>query len=140
MKTYPAVLHLMCGKAGAGKSTLAQRLAQQPQTLLLVEDAWLATLYEQEMASLQDYARCSERLRRALGGHLVQLLRGGWSVALDFPMNTPDRRRWSQSVGGGGRRRALPAFSRRQPCAVPEPDNAEKRARRVPVYTERSGV
>ena len=96
MKTYPAVLHLMCGKAGAGKSTLAQRLAQQPQTLLLVEDAWLATLYEQEMASLQDYARCSERLRRALGGHLVQLLRGGWSVALDFPMNTPDRRRWAK--------------------------------------------
>ena len=79
MKTYPAVLHLMCGKAGAGKSTLAQ----QPQTLLLVEDAWLATLYEQEMTSLQDYARCSDRLRRALGGHLVQLLRGGWSVALD---------------------------------------------------------
>ncbi|MEX0633088.1 ATP-binding protein [Serratia ureilytica] len=58
----------MCGKAGAGKSTLAQRLAQQPQTLLLVEDAWLATLYEQEMTSLQDYARCSDRLRRALGG------------------------------------------------------------------------
>ena len=136
MKTYPAVLHLMCGKAGAGKSTLAQRLAQQPQTLLLVEDAWLATLYEQEMASLQDYARCSERLRRALGGHLVQLLRGGWSVAL--PMNTPDRRRWAKRW----RRRpaARTAFSRRQPCAVPEPDNAEKRARRVPVYTERSGV
>lgn len=68
MKTHPAVLHLMCGKAGAGKSTLAQRLAQQPQTLLLVEDAWLATLYEQEMTTLQDYARCSARLRRALGG------------------------------------------------------------------------
>ncbi|BEM56978.1 cell division protein ZipA [Serratia marcescens] len=98
MKTYPAVLHLMCGKAGAGKSTLAQRLAQQPQTLLLSEDAWLATLYEQEMASLQDYARCSDRLRRALGGHLVQLLRGGWSVALDFPMNTPDRRRWAKAL------------------------------------------
>ncbi len=101
MQTYPAVLHLMCGKAGAGKSTLAQSLAQQPQTLLLSEDAWLATLYEQEMASLQDYARCSDRLRRALGGHLVQLLRGGWSVALDFPMNTPDRRRWAKALAEG---------------------------------------
>lgn len=137
MKTYPAVLHLMCGKAGAGKSTLAQRLAQQPQTLLLSEDAWLATLYEQEMASLQDYARCSDRLRRALGGHLVQLLRGGWSVALDFPMNTPDRRRWAKALAEEA---GVPALSRRQPCAVPEPDNAEKCARRAPVYTERGGV
>ncbi len=32
------------------------------------------------------------------GGHLVQLLRGGWSVALDFPMNTPDRRRWAKAL------------------------------------------
>lgn len=139
MKTYPAVLHLMCGKAGAGKSTLAQRLAQQPQTLLLVEDAWLATLYEQEMASLQDYARCSDRLRRALGGHLVQLLRGGWSVALDFD-EYAGQAALGQSIGGGGRCCTLPALSRRQPCAVPEPDNAEKRARRASVYTERNGV
>ncbi len=99
MKNHPpAVLHLMCGKAGSGKSTLAHSLAQQPQTLLMVEDNWLATLYEQQMASLQDYVRYSARLRQALSEHIVQLLGHGLSVVLDFPMNTPDRRLWARQL------------------------------------------
>jgi predicted kinase len=99
MKNHPpAVLHLMCGKAGSGKSTLANSLAQQPHTLLLVEDSWLATLYEQQMETLQDYVRYSARLRQALSEHIVQLLRNGLSVVLDFPMNTPDRRLWARQL------------------------------------------
>ncbi|MGO2368316.1 MAG: AAA family ATPase [Serratia sp. (in: enterobacteria)] len=99
MKNHPpAVLHLMCGKAGSGKSTLANSLAQQADTLLLVEDSWLATLYEQQMATLQDYARYSARLRQALSEHIVQLLANGLSVVLDFPMNTPDRRLWARQL------------------------------------------
>ncbi|CAI0892392.1 AAA family ATPase [Serratia proteamaculans] len=99
MKNHPpAVLHLMCGKAGSGKSTLAHSLAQQPQTLLLVEDSWLKTLYGQQMASLQDYVRYSARLCQALSEHIVQLLGHGLSVVLDFPMNTPDRRLWARQL------------------------------------------
>lgn len=93
-----AVLHLMCGKAGSGKSTLANRLAQQPHTLLIVEDSWLATLYDQQMKTLQDYVRYSANLRQVLSEHLVQLLRHGLSVVLDFPMNTPDRRLWARQL------------------------------------------
>lgn len=99
MENHPqAVLHLMCGKAGSGKSTLANRLSQCPQTLLIVEDSWLATLYEQQMAGLQDYVRYSARLRQVLSEHIVQLLRNGLSVVLDFPMNTPDRRLWARQL------------------------------------------
>ncbi|CAI1642852.1 AAA family ATPase [Serratia plymuthica] len=99
MENHPqAVLHLMCGKAGSGKSTLANRLSLQPQTLLIVEDSWLATLYEQQMAGLQDYVRYSARLRQALSEHIVQLLHHGLSVVLDFPMNTPDRRLWARQL------------------------------------------
>ncbi|SPZ60508.1 Uncharacterised protein [Serratia quinivorans] len=99
MKNHPpAVLHLMCGKAGSGKSTLAKNLSQQPHTLLLAEDSWLATLYEQQMTTLQDYVRYSARLRQALSEHIVQLLGHGLSVVLDFPMNTPDRRLWARQL------------------------------------------
>lgn len=121
-----AVLHLMCGKAGSGKSTLANRLAQQPHTLLIVEDSWLATLYDQQMKTLQDYVRYSANLRQVLSEHLVQLLRHGLSVVLDFPMNTPDRRLMGQTTGGGGRCSALPAFSGRQQCAVQEQNKTQK--------------
>ena len=38
------MLHLLCGKAGAGKSTLAARLAAAPHTLSLSQDHWTATL------------------------------------------------------------------------------------------------
>ncbi|MGQ8773437.1 AAA family ATPase [Serratia sp. NA_112.1] len=99
MKNHsPSVLHMMCGKAGSGKSTIAHSLAQQPQTLLMVEDNWLATLYEQQMATLQDYVHYSARLREVLSEHIVQLLRNGLSVVLDFPMNTPDRRLWARQL------------------------------------------
>lgn len=99
MKNHPpAVLHLMCGKAGSGKSTLAKNLSQQSHTLLLAEDSWLATLYEQQMTTLQDYVRYSARLRQALSEHIVQLLGHGLSVVLDFPMNTPDRRLWARQL------------------------------------------
>ena len=37
MTAHPT-LHLLCGKAGAGKSTLAARLADNPATLLLAQD------------------------------------------------------------------------------------------------------
>ncbi len=99
MKNHPpSVLHMMCGKAGSGKSTIAHNLAQQPQTLLMVEDNWLATLYEQQMATLQDYVHYSARLREVLSEHIVQLLSNGLSVVLDFPMNTPDRRLWARQL------------------------------------------
>ncbi|MGC1174617.1 AAA family ATPase [Polaromonas sp.] len=33
-------LHFFCGKAGAGKSTIASRLAQDHGAILLSEDIW----------------------------------------------------------------------------------------------------
>lgn len=91
-------LHLVCGKIGAGKSTLSQRLACAPDTVLLSEDAWLAQLYPSEITSVADYARCARRLRGALTDHLCALLKAGMSVVLDFPANTPTARAWMREV------------------------------------------
>ena len=98
MSNRTATLHLICGKIAAGKSTLACRLASAPTTVLISEDDWLSRLYPGEIAALEDYVRCSGRLREAMGPHVEALLRAGLSMVLDFPANTPERRRWMRGL------------------------------------------
>lgn len=91
-------LHFLCGKIGAGKSTLAAELAARPATLLLSEDRWLAALYPGEILDVADYGRCAARLRNAIGGHVAALAVAGLSVVLDFPANTRRSREWLLGV------------------------------------------
>jgi predicted kinase len=93
-------LHFMCGKAGAGKSTLAQALAQEHNAILLCEDVWLARLYPDELASFDDYIKCSRRIKRVVGPLVVDMLKRQ-SVVLDFPANTIDTRSWFRSIFEG---------------------------------------
>ncbi|WP_407522875.1 AAA family ATPase [Methylobacterium oryzisoli] len=98
MCTNEVMLHLVCGKIAAGKSTLTAALGARPHTILVREDRWLARLYPGEQNSLADYVRNSTRLRGAMGPHLIALLRAGLSVVLDFPANTPASRAWMRTL------------------------------------------
>ena len=98
MTTTEAKLYLLCGKIASGKSTLARKLAENPATVLVCEDEWLSTLYPDELKTLQDYVRCSGLLRAALGPHVIELLRSGLSVVMDFPANTLEQRQWLRSL------------------------------------------
>lgn len=93
-----AMLHLLCGRIAAGKSTLARRLAAQPATVLVQEDAWLAVLYPGEIQALPDYLQRTGRLKAMLGEHVVAMLRSGVSVVLDFPANTRAQRAWMRGL------------------------------------------
>ena len=107
MTRTPGLLHLLCGKIAAGKSTLARRLAEAHDAPIVAEDFWLSHLYGPEMASVADYVRCSTRLREAMAPHLADLLRAGLSVVLDFPANTRANRAWMLTVAeaaGAGHR------------------------------------
>jgi predicted kinase len=88
---------MVCGKAGAGKSTLAGRLAEKPGTILIAQDPWMATLYP-EMRTVDDYLRHVPRLRAAMGPHVAALLRAGLSVVLDWPANTVESRAWMRGA------------------------------------------
>ncbi|KAB0665870.1 AAA family ATPase [Oryzomonas japonica] len=92
------VLYLVCGKIGAGKSTLAHRLAANAKTILVSEDDWLSQIYADEINNLSDYVRCTGRFRKALAGHIAALLQAGLSVVLDFPANTPTSRQWAKAL------------------------------------------
>jgi predicted kinase len=96
--THAPILYLLCGKIAAGKSTLARRLAARPATLLISEDHWTSTLFAGDLKTIEDYGRCSARLRVAMGPHIVEILRQGLSVVLDFPANTVRNRDWMRSL------------------------------------------
>jgi predicted kinase len=92
------MLHLLCGKIGAGKSTLARELAKRRATLLISEDHWTSHLFADDLKTIDDYGRLSARLRAAMGPHIVDILRQGLSVALDFPANTVSQRAWMRGL------------------------------------------
>lgn len=98
MSPSKPVLHMVCGKIAAGKSTLTARLAAEPKTVLISEDHWLARLYGDEIRTIADYVRSAGRLRAAMGPHIEALLKAGVSVALDFPANTLANRQWMRGL------------------------------------------
>jgi predicted kinase len=98
MNQKSPVLYLLCGKIGAGKSTLAKQLAAHPMTLLISEDHWTSTLFAGDLKTIEDYGRLSARLRAAMAPHIGDILRQGLSVVLDFPANTVRQRAWMRSL------------------------------------------
>jgi predicted kinase len=91
-------LHFMCGKMAAGKSTLSRQLAEQHGAVLICEDIWLQQLYPTEIRSFDDYIAYARRLKAAVAPHVLQLLRTGVTVVLDFPANVPAQRAWFRSL------------------------------------------
>jgi predicted kinase len=92
-----ATLYGISGNIAAGKSTLARKLAAQHGAVLLCEDEWLVRL-EVEIKSFDDFRRHARRLRAAIGPHVIELLRLGTSVVLDFAANTVNDRVWIRSL------------------------------------------
>ena len=94
----PAHLHFLCGKPGAGKSTLAASLAAQHSATLLTEDIWMVRLYGDQLKTFDDYLRFAPRVRSVAGPLAVDLLRAGHSVVLDFACNTRASRQWVRTL------------------------------------------
>jgi predicted kinase len=94
----PTTLYLICGKIGAGKSTLAKQLVSRRGTLLISEDHWTSHLFGDQLKTMDDYRRLSARLRMAMAPHIVAILRASLSVVLDFPANTPVQRGWMRGL------------------------------------------
>ncbi|NIE73649.1 ATP-binding protein [Pantoea sp. Ap-967] len=92
------MLHLISGKIASGKSTLAKSLAAEGSTILLSEDNWLSRLYPDQIKSVTDYVRLARQIREVLGPLVIDVLRAGVPVVLDFPANTPQDRQWLRDL------------------------------------------
>jgi predicted kinase len=97
MSSKTPTLYCICGTIAAGKTTLARKLAAQHGAVLLCEDEWLVR-FEAEIETFDDFRKHARRLRAAIGPHVVELLRLGVSVVLDFPANTVNDRAWIRTL------------------------------------------
>jgi predicted kinase len=91
-------LILLCGKMGAGKSTLSRKISQELNAILLSEDDWLSALYPEEINNFDDYLKYSNRLKPLLKPHIRNILNSGVSVVMDFPANTRNQRVWFKDI------------------------------------------
>ncbi|TCL08460.1 putative kinase [Shimia isoporae] len=99
-------LHMLCGKPAAGKSTLCAELSRAAGTVVISEDAWLAALFGDQMSSIADFVRCSQKVREVAGPHVVDLLKAGVNVVLDFQANTLESRAWMAGLARQAQARA----------------------------------
>jgi predicted kinase len=92
-----ATLHFICGKAGAGKTTLARELSRTVPAVVFCEDEWISTLGF-EVRVLEDFLGASAKCRALIGPLAAELLRLGVSVVFDFGGNTTKGRAWVRGI------------------------------------------
>ena len=91
-------LILFSGKMGAGKSTESKRVSQERNAVLISEDEWLSKLYPDQITSFDDYLHYSSLLKPLVRLHVLDILRTGTSVVMDFPANTVNQRKWFKEI------------------------------------------
>ena len=92
-----ATLHFLSGKAGAGKTTLARKIARETPAVLICEDEWLSQIAD-PITNLRNYVTAAARFRSVLAPHVIELLQLGVSVVFDFGGNTVRDRNWVRSI------------------------------------------
>ena len=97
MNTSRGILYLLCGRAGAGKSTLAREISTDKKAILFCEDQWLARLFD-GAPTLEAYLERRGRIRMLLAEHVPDILKSGHSVVFDFGGNSVRDRSWVRSL------------------------------------------
>ena len=91
-------LILFSGKMGAGKSTKSKQISQERNAVLISEDEWLSTLYPNQITSFDEYLHYSSILKPLVKAHVVNILKTGTDVVMDFPANTINQRKWFKEL------------------------------------------
>jgi predicted kinase len=97
MSKQAGTLHFISGRLASGKTTLARRIAAQEPAVFICEDVWLSKLSD-GIHSFDDYLKWSRRCRSVMGPLIIDVLRNGASVVLDFAGNTAAERSWVRSL------------------------------------------
>ena len=93
-----AKLLFFCGKMAAGKSTLAKRLTERENAVLLVQDELSEALFPGLVVNVASYLEYSGRINRVVAPLVAAVLSKGVTVVLDFPANTVNQRAWFRGI------------------------------------------
>ena len=96
--TAKGKLFFLCGKMAAGKSTLARQLAARENAMLFEQDHWVETLFPNMIVNVATYIEYSGRINRLIAPIVIDVLKRGTSVVMDFPGNTVNQRAWFRSI------------------------------------------
>ena len=96
--TRKGKLFFLCGKMAAGKSTLARELASRENAMLFEQDHSVETLFPNMIVNVATYIEYSGRINRLLAPIIVDILKRGIPVVMDFPGNTRNQRAWFRSI------------------------------------------
>jgi len=91
-------LILLCGKMGAGKSTLSEAMAVEQVAVVISEDSWLAAHFPSQINTFEEYLEYSRRIKPFVKTHCQKLLKAGVTLVMDFPANTVKQRQWLLSL------------------------------------------
>lgn len=91
-------LIMFSGKMGAGKSTKSKQVSQDRNAVLISEDEWLSLLYPNKIFTFDDYLHYSPILKPLIKQHVVNILKTGTDVVMDFPANTVNQRKWFKEI------------------------------------------
>ena len=78
-----STLHLICGQAGAGKTTYAQQLEEQEFAIRFSKDEWIVTLYGRGL-TLDEWSLYEPRCYACIQAVSGALLKKGSNVIWDF--------------------------------------------------------
>lgn len=92
------ILIFLCGKMGAGKSTHSKEIAAERNAVLISEDAWLESLYPKQISTFEDYLKFSSQIKPLVQSHVLDILKTGTNVVMDFPANTFNQRLWFKDL------------------------------------------
>jgi predicted kinase len=68
-----ATLHFICGKEGAGKTTLARELGRTLSAVVICEDEWIDTLGSASAEGVTRWVGQQRRSREAVAARGIQL-------------------------------------------------------------------
>jgi predicted kinase len=94
----PGEFHVVCGKAGAGKTTLARQLGREMNAIVFVEDEWMMKLGFINQ-TVDDYRTACTKVRAVIGPLARELIAMGVNVVFDFGGNTRKHRDWVRTIG-----------------------------------------
>lgn len=101
-KKRQAVVHMLSGMIGSGKSTYSAQLVERYKAIVFSPDEWILKLYGKDFP-IERFQEVGDSVKEMIWGVVVQLVQAGHHVVLDFSLwIKTDRDFWAGRIQKAG--------------------------------------